>query len=396
MSVNKEFQRLIALSDFDLDYTELKENFKNLSELAAKLTGAEISLVNLLDFHTQWTVSNYGIDIEQMPREDSICTYTIAEDNFFEVRDLSKDERFSEKFSAKDEPGLKYYFGIPLKTSQHQSIGALCIMDKEEKPISEEKMEMLKLIAKEIVEKLEVLKAQKQIYRNLKEAVQIKNKLAHDVRGPIQGILGLSKIAIEEQTKANATDDYFSLIAESSSGLLQLTSDILNESKALNTAKKFQTSLSKLGKNLEALYKPQADIKDIDFSIILPEQTSGEIFSSEKLLQIGGNLISNAIKFTPEKGSVKVHLSILPGTDNYKTLLFKVEDSGPGFTREQTEDILTGKTSSTPGTRGEKGYGLGLNMVQYLVENLSGKFSIDPEEDGGVIRVEIPLKILEN
>ncbi|MBZ9632096.1 GAF domain-containing sensor histidine kinase [Salegentibacter sp. LM13S] len=393
---NTEFKRLVALSEFDLDYNKLKENFKNLSELAAKVTGTEISLVNLLDHHTQWTVSNYGVEIDQMPKEDSVCKHTITKEDFFEVRDLSRDERFFKKVYVNGELKLRYYFGIPLKTSQHHAIGALCVMDRKAMPISEEKLEILKLIAKEIVEKLEVLKAEKQIHHSFNEAVQVKNKLAHDIRGPVHGILGLSEIAIEEQTKDTAMSEYFSLIAESSSSLLKLTSEILQESKASKADKNFQTSLSALAQNLEALYMPQAGIKNIDFKVTITEEIPGEMFSSSKLLQIGGNLISNAIKFTPEEGAVTMHLSLLPVADNHKMLLFKVEDTGPGFSPEKIEEIVTGNAHSTTGTQGEKGHGLGLNMVQYLVESLSGNFSISPQDDGGVIQVEIPIMILEN
>ncbi len=74
-----EMQRVIELSEFDLDYSSLQENFKDLAKLAAKVAGTNISLVNLIDSFTQWTVTNFGLDLEQMPREDSVCqSYLIS------------------------------------------------------------------------------------------------------------------------------------------------------------------------------------------------------------------------------------------------------------------------------------------------------------------------------
>lgn len=149
-----EMQRVIELSEFDLDYSSLDEQFKDLTKLAAKVAGTDISLINLIDSFTQWSVSNYGLDIQQMPREDSVCQYTIVTENFFEVKDLSADARFRDKFYVKDDPNLRYYFGVPLQADNGIQLGALCVLDTVGKEISPEKVEMLKIIADEIVNRL--------------------------------------------------------------------------------------------------------------------------------------------------------------------------------------------------------------------------------------------------
>ena len=83
-----EMDRIIKLSDYDLDYGDMQENFKDLTKLAAKVAGTEISFINLIDTFTQWTISNYGHSLEQMAREDSVCQYTIVAKKPFEVNDL--------------------------------------------------------------------------------------------------------------------------------------------------------------------------------------------------------------------------------------------------------------------------------------------------------------------
>ncbi|MFX8933892.1 hypothetical protein ABTN02_19410, partial [Acinetobacter baumannii] len=86
---SNEAERLWVLSEFDIDYTEVSDVFKDLTRLAAKIAGTEISLINLIDTYTQWTISNYGLPIEQMDREDSVCQYTIAQPESFELKKLS-------------------------------------------------------------------------------------------------------------------------------------------------------------------------------------------------------------------------------------------------------------------------------------------------------------------
>src|ERR1700761_2911555 len=152
-----EMERIIALSDFDLDYSNLSNNLKDLTRLAAKVAGTDISLINLIDSFTQWTVSSHGLQLDQMPREESVCQYTIVQPEEFEVADLSADERFKDKFYVAGELGLRYYFGVPLRASG-QHIGALCVLDTVQHSLTPEKVELLKIIADEIVNRLQTLK----------------------------------------------------------------------------------------------------------------------------------------------------------------------------------------------------------------------------------------------
>lgn len=89
-------------------------------------------------------------------------------------------------------------------------------------------------------------------------------------------------------------------------------------------------------------------------------------------MQIIGNLISNAIKFTPEGGSVSISLSL--EEKNYiNNLRAKISDTGTGMTAAQIEEILNGESQTTQGTAGELGYGFGLPLVKHLIDGL-GEF----------------------
>src|SRR6056297_747094 len=153
-----EFERLTELSELDLDYTNLEENLEDLTQLAARIVGTEVSLINLIDSYTQWSVADYGMDIQQAPREESVCQYTILEDDSLEIKDLSKDERFKRKSYVENDPNLRYYYGVPLETSGGAHIGALCVLDTEPKDVAPEDKELLKMIAKQVVRRLEALK----------------------------------------------------------------------------------------------------------------------------------------------------------------------------------------------------------------------------------------------
>jgi len=103
-----EMYRIISLSDFDIAYTTHQDDFKDLAKLVAKVPGTDISLVNLIDTFTQWTISIHGLSIDQMPREESVCQYTIANEDYFEVPDLTSDSGFKDTFYVTDDPNLRY------------------------------------------------------------------------------------------------------------------------------------------------------------------------------------------------------------------------------------------------------------------------------------------------
>ncbi|RNL51153.1 GAF domain-containing sensor histidine kinase [Pedobacter jejuensis] len=385
-----EVERLKVLADFDPDYTDLQSNFENLTALAAKISGSHISLVNLIDSFTQWSVSNYGLDIDQMPREESICQYTIAGDEHLEISDLSIDERSKDFFYVGSPLNLRHYFGVPLKTPGGYNIGALCVMDETAKTLTPDKIELLKLLAKEVVDKLINLKITQNLKNELDESKKSQRKAAHDIRGPLSGVTGIIDIIRKRDVQNQISDvlDYMKMIENSTKGVLTLTEEILNEEKVL---KSDDFNVITFKDRLDKLYTPQAKAKNIFFKVIVGAANHNVNFSKYKLLTIAGNLISNAIKFSSDYGTVTVKLD-LSVVDKEKTLKIDVSDNGNGLSQESVDKILNGQLESSDGTSGERGYGLGLPMVTENVKSLNGTMEITSQEGWGTnFEITIPL-----
>lgn len=389
-----ELERLLDLSALDLDYSNLSDSLKDLTQLAAKVAGTEISLVNLIDSYTQWSVARHGINLEQMPREDSVCQYTIMENDQFEVPDLSADQRFKDKSYVQNPLALRYYFGIPLKSEDGLNLGALCLLDSEMKKLSPEKVELLKIIAAEVVNRIKVYASLNNMKQRLDAESETKRKVAHDIRGPLAGIIGLSEIVAQQGRTSSLDDilDFVQLIHKSSKSLLELADEILTESKSIREDGPNDFNLSLFKDKLIQLYLPQAQSKSVLFSVVVNEIRQSTPFSKNKLLQITGNLISNAIKFTPAGGYVAVSLDLL--RQSYQDILsIAVKDSGLGISDEVVGQILSGKVSSTQGTTGEPGYGFGLALVRHLVDGLGGALVINSAlAEGTEFLVTIPQK----
>lgn len=392
-----EMERLISLSGLDMDYSDHQDNFKDLAKLAAKVAGTSISLVNMLDSLTQWTISNYGLEIDQMMREESVCQYTIMTDNPLEVTDLAADNRFKGKSYVTGDPNIRYYYGLPLQLNKGINIGALCVIDQQKKVLDPEKIELLKIIADEIVARLKTFKVIEGLKTKLLEANNTQKKVAHDIRGPLGGIIGLASI-IRDQGESNQMEEvleFINLIHKSGNSVLELAEEILSthkpERKSGQASSPNDFSLSVFKDKLIKLYEPQARNKQIRLAVNTTTETETVLFSKNKLLQIAGNLISNAMKFTPEKGEVLVDLNLAVNKLN-KVLVISITDNGIGLSKDAIQAILGGTSGTTDGTSGEAGYGFGLALVKHLVESLNGSLQISSEPgQGAAFTVTLPL-----
>ncbi len=390
---DKEFNRVIELAEYDLDYSSLNEQFKDLSKLAARIAGTEISLVNIIDSYTQWTVSKHGMEIDSIPREESVCHHTILNGEHLEINNLSIDDRVKDKFYVQGDPHLRYYFGLPLQTSRGNNIGALCVLDTKKKSLTREKIELLKIIASEIVSRLENIKEINDLQSNVKKLTDFQKKVSHDIRGPLSGIIGLSEL-IKDQGRENKIDEILemmNIIELSGKSILELADEILDSSN-INQPKRNEFNLQTFKHKLEQLYLPQAKAKNVEFNVTMSEKNSNIPFSKNKLIQITGNLISNAIRFTPKNGSVAVEL-LLENKKNSKNLYISVADTGVGIDKSKLTEIKDGTGKSTHGTSGERGYGFGLPLVNHLVDSLNGSLNIHAVEgEGTTFSVVLPRK----
>ena len=380
---DNEMQRLLSLSDLDLDYSNLEDSFKDLTLLAAKVAGTEISLINLIDSFTQWTIANHGLQVDQMPREESVCQYTIMNTPHFEVQDLSIDDRFKHKFYVDGPLGLRYYFGMPLTTSEGVNIGALCVLDTQIRTLTPEKIELLEIIGQTVVKRLRSMRALEVLNERLKESNESKKRVAHDIRGPLAGIIGLSDIIGEQGDVGDVKEimEFVGMINKSGRSLLELADEILSAGgkRALHDN---EFNLLVFKDKLLKLYQPQAKHKDITLDVVLNAKNENVPFSKNKLLQITGNLISNAIKFTPNGGRITIGLDLAVNSER-NLLKISVSDTGTGMDEQTMAAIKAGNGSSTAGTGGEKGFGFGLSLVSHLVESLNGTMKFDSAPGAG-------------
>ncbi|MGN8225912.1 GAF domain-containing sensor histidine kinase [Gracilimonas sp. BCB1] len=388
---DREFERIVELSAFDLDYSELSESLKDLTKLAAKVAQTEICLVNIIDSFTQWTVSSYGLDVHQMPREEGICQYTILDEQTFEVADLSEDKRFRHRDYVAYPPRLKYYFGIPLITHKGFKIGSLCMMDAAKKEVSPEKAEQLRIISTEIVERLEARKKIRKLENRLVKGYNFKRRLNHDIRGPIGGIIGLVQLIKDQDMdeKVSEITRYLDLIEKAGNNLLGIANEKLayKKKKAEGKPKNNELTLISLKSKLSELYQSQAAFNDIDLTIANHPQCEDLAFPKKNVLPVIGNLISNVIRFTlrGEMIMVRQEYKCASGSNN---LLITVKNTASKLTNDQIRQVFNNDIDEAD----RKVTSMNLRAIHKLLQKIGGSFSISDEGDrGNRFDVELPV-----
>lgn len=396
MRKGNEFDRVLELSEYDLDYSTLQEHLEDLVKLAGKVADTNVSMINLIDHYTQWTVSVEGMVVKQMPREESICQYTIQGDRPLEIRNLFADSRTQKSEFKAGDTNLKYYFGIPLKTKEGNNLGALCVLNDDAKDLTPEKVEFLELIAKEVMNRLDTLKKIKSLKEQIAKSNDRTRNLSHDIRTPLSGIIGVMDM-IRSKIQDDRSEDVLALIdlaEKGSQSVLDLADSILSDS-GLFTEPDIENSsafkLIDLQNKLSELFMPQAVSKGLSLEIKCPKEHSSITIQKKILLQICGNLISNAIKFTPEGGEVEMTLNV-KNKDEAMMLVIKAKDTGEGIEKQKIDTILAGEATTSDGTVGEEGYGFGLKLVHHLVETMEGSMDIKSEKGkGSKFTIEVPV-----
>ncbi|GBD89685.1 non-motile and phage-resistance protein [bacterium BMS3Abin04] len=230
-------------------------------------------------------------------------------------------------------------------------------------------------------------KALKESEQKLKELNEDKDKffsiLAHDLRTPFNALLGLSEFVIQEYNELSS-DEVIKIVKDINSAgqnLFRLLENLLSWSRLTSGRADFNPEKVDLyGIALQAvlLLKQTAEKKEISLKNSI--QKNSFVFVDETMIEsVIENLITNAIKFTPRKGSIEISSKEL--TDAYQ---ISISDTGVGISEENLQKLFRMDVHFTEyGTEREKGSGLGLLLCKEHVQKNGGKIWVESEEGKG-------------
>jgi GAF domain-containing protein len=130
----QERERQQSLTGYGVLDTPNELQFDAIVKDAARILGAPIALISLVDEHRQWFKAKVGLEPVQTPRSISFCTHAIHGNEVMVVQDATIDERFSANPLVTGDLGIRFYAGAPLKTDDGKRIGTLCVIDTKPHP----------------------------------------------------------------------------------------------------------------------------------------------------------------------------------------------------------------------------------------------------------------------
>jgi signal transduction histidine kinase/CheY-like chemotaxis protein len=213
------------------------------------------------------------------------------------------------------------------------------------------------------------------------------SNMSHEIRTPLNAVIGMT--AIGKSAKGESRKDYcFTRIEESSHHLMGIINDILDMSKI--EANRFELAtndfrLEELLRKVTGVIAFRADAKHLHFSVMYDPAIPPVLHADEqRLSQVMANLLSNATKFTPDGGSIRMEVHLLKQHGDAIELKFTVTDTGIGISQEQQNRLFHAFTQADSSiSRKYGGTGLGLIISQRIVHMMDGTIGVLSELGAG-------------
>ena len=215
------------------------------------------------------------------------------------------------------------------------------------------------------------------------------NSMSHDIRTPMNAIIGFTALAQTHIDNTDQVQDYLAKINTSSTHLLSLINDILDMSRIESGSVKLDEKpvhMPDLLHDLRTMIQGLINSKQLNLYIDTQDvQHEDVIIDKLRLNQILLNIVGNAIKFTPVGGDIIIHLVEKPCSINgYTTYEFSIKDTGIGMSSDflgHVFDTFAREQSST--VSGIQGTGLGMSITKNIVEMMGGIIEVESEEGKG-------------
>lgn len=383
-----EAKRIETLKKYDILDTPPDGTYDHIVKLAADLLNVPIAIVTLVDTDRIWFKSAFGLDVQQIPREEGLCASAILSSEFYMVENTLKDRRTLKNSLVTSEFGLRFYAAVPLETSDGYKLGTLCVLDKKPRKLTDKEQKILEDLAYIVMQQLEL-----RLMARL--AVNSQNKMAymitHDVRSAVCNIPALVEIVkenIEDKEEIIKLIDMISLSAEKS---IKAVDSFLSYGNRVSQGLTYRFELvnfSELVRKVVQINEILAEKKQQKLQVSIEDDitVNGD---KTRLSELIDNLMNNSIKYSPFEKKIAI---VLEKDDEY--VLLRVTDEGQGMTVEDIKNAFKrfGRLSAKP-TGDEVSTGLGLWIVKEIAESHGGNVKVKSEgkDKGTSFEVMLPI-----
>ncbi|MCX7205377.1 MAG: PAS domain S-box protein [Proteobacteria bacterium] len=138
-----ETERLHLLHALELLDSEAEPAFDLITRLVSQILHVPIALVSLVDENRQWFKSRVGLDATETPREFAFCAHSIMDRGPMLVQDATQDERFADNPLVTGQPNIRFYAGVPIRSTGGLALGTLCAIDSKPRILTPDEVSIL-------------------------------------------------------------------------------------------------------------------------------------------------------------------------------------------------------------------------------------------------------------
>jgi len=325
----------------------------------------------------------------------------IAENDELRMSEVLTKEYIQEHLNQ-DTPYMQYEYCIQRDSQHWENISILCL--NREKGVPVQVLFAIQDVTTLKENELRNRIALKEAFEAADEANHAKSdflsKMSHDIRTPMNAIMGMTAVAAMHIDDRERLLDCLNKITLSSRHLLALINDVLDMSKIESgkvTLSMEEFEISQTVESLLAIVHPQIQSKNQELKINVSNIThEGVIGDSLRLQQVFVNIMGNAVKFTPEGGTITLSIlekpSHIKGSGRYE---FVFEDTGIGMKPEFIEKIFEPFSRAENASRQNiEGTGLGMSIARNIVRMMNGDIQIESKVgEGSKFTVTVYLKL---
>lgn len=183
-----EADRMAAVQRYAILDTPPDGSFDRVTAMAARRFDVPISIISIVDHDRIWFKSHHGIGVEEIGRDPGLCASAILSSEAHVLVDASADPRSLANPLVAGDFGLRFYAGVPLRTSDGFNLGTLCVIDKEPRPVDQDQIDDLKDLASLVVDQLELRLAARTA---IDQVALLAREIDHRVMNSLQFVSGL-------------------------------------------------------------------------------------------------------------------------------------------------------------------------------------------------------------
>jgi two-component sensor histidine kinase len=349
-----EALRMAAVRRYEILDTPSDGSFDKVTAIAARRFGVPISIISIVDHDRIWFKSHHGVDVQQIDREPGLCASAILSDDAHLLEDASKDVRSLANPLVAGAFGLRFYAGVPLRTSDGFNLGTLCVIDRDPRPISQSQIDDLKDLASLVVDQLEFRLSARQALAKRDAALEQSKLLAREIDHRVMNSLQFVSTLLRMQAKSAATGPEAAAQLETAAGRVATVARIHRHFHIEEETEKVP-ALAYLSRLCE-------DLSGVLGAPIVVEGEDGQL-PTTAIQPVGllvNELVTNAVKHGGGTITVGYHCAGGPR--------LSVRDQGAGLPEDF--DPLSGA------------HGLGMKVATILARQLGGTLVAGPNPSG--------------